>query len=51
MRDVLFLAVVLAFFALTVAYVRGADRLVGGDEADGPTSAPETERQLAEGHR
>ena len=32
MRDVVLLAVVIGFFALTGLYVRWADRLVGSDE-------------------
>lgn len=43
MRDVVYLLVIVAFFALTVAYVRWADHLVGEDEAPAPdpTIAPE----------
>ena len=32
MNDVIFVAVVLAFFAVTVAYVRGCARIIGEDE-------------------
>lgn len=31
MGDVIFVAVVLAFFALSVAYVKGCERIVGRD--------------------
>ena len=32
MEDIVFIAVVLVFFAICVAYVRGLDRLVRGAE-------------------
>ena len=32
MSDVIFVAVVIAFFAIAVAYVRGCARIVGDDE-------------------
>ena len=32
MTDVIFVAVVLAFFAIAVAYVRGCARIVGDDD-------------------
>ena len=35
MGDLIFVAVVVAFFAVTVAYVRGCERIVGRDEAAG----------------
>jgi hypothetical protein len=31
MADVIFIAVIVAFFALTVAYVKGCERIVGPD--------------------
>jgi hypothetical protein len=31
MGDLIFVAVVVAFFAVTVAYVRGCERIVGAD--------------------
>ena len=34
MRDVIVLAVTVAFFALCVAYVRWCDRIIGPDPAD-----------------
>jgi hypothetical protein len=34
MRDVILLATLVGFFALTVLYVRWADHLVGPDEDD-----------------
>lgn len=33
MTDVIFVAVVLAFFAVAVAYVKGCERIVGRDDA------------------
>ncbi len=33
MTDVIFVAVVLAFFAIAVAYVKGCERIVGRDDA------------------
>ena len=45
MGDLLFVAVVVAFFALTVAYVKGCERIVGpdtplpDDAADAPATA------------
>jgi len=30
--DVIFVAVVIAFFAIAVAYVRGCERIIGDDE-------------------
>ena len=35
MGDVAFLAVIVAFFALTVAYVKGCERIVGPDTDTG----------------
>ena len=32
MNDVIFVAVVMAFFAVAVAYVRGCARIIGDDE-------------------
>ena len=32
MTDVIFVAVVIAFFAIAFAYVRGCERIVGPDE-------------------
>jgi hypothetical protein len=34
MGDVIFVAVVVAFFAVTVAYVTGCERIVGRDSGD-----------------
>ncbi len=36
MGDLIFVAVVVAFFAVTVAYVKGLERIVGPDTAVGP---------------
>jgi hypothetical protein len=36
MGDLIFVAVTVAFFALTVAYVAGCERIVGRDKAVGP---------------
>jgi hypothetical protein len=44
MGDLIFVAVAVAFFALTVAYVRGCERIVGRDtdvDADLDTAAGE----------
>lgn len=40
MRDVVLLAVVVGFFALTALYVRWADGLVGSDDS-GATDGPD----------
>jgi hypothetical protein len=43
MGDLIFVAVVVAFFAATVAYVRGCERMIGTDAGvEGPVDA-ETE--------
>jgi hypothetical protein len=43
MGDLIFVAVVVAFFAATVAYVRGCERIIGADAAvEAPVDA-ETE--------
>jgi hypothetical protein len=35
MEDIVFIAIVVAFFAVCVAYIRGLDRIVrSGEEAD-----------------
>jgi hypothetical protein len=34
MADVIFVAVICAFFALCVVYVRWCDRIIGSDDAD-----------------
>ncbi len=34
MSDVVFVAVLLAFFALATLFVRGCDRIIGSDEAE-----------------
>ena len=36
MGDVIFVAVVVAFFAVTVAYVKGCERIVGADAGERP---------------
>jgi hypothetical protein len=49
MADIVFVAVVVAFFGLCVLYVRACDRLIGstdepnGDPNGDPTGAPEPE--------
>jgi hypothetical protein len=44
MGDLIFVALVVAFFALTVAYVRGCERIVGADtgglEGDAVAGSP-----------
>ena len=51
MGDLIFVAVVVAFFAATVAYVRGCERIIGTDagvevpvdaETEDAASGPET---------
>jgi hypothetical protein len=42
MRDVLFIAIVVGFFAIAAAYVRGCARLIGPDELVA-TEVPETD--------
>jgi hypothetical protein len=39
MGDVVFVAVVVAFFALTVAYVKACERIVGRDTGAAPLDA------------
>jgi hypothetical protein len=48
-RDIVFLATMLAFFALSVLLVRACDRLIGGDDvgAAGSQSEPHDERIAA----
>jgi hypothetical protein len=53
MGDVIFVVVVLAFFALSVAYVKGCERIVGRDtgaellgDADGDDAASALESPL-----
>ena len=43
MGDLLFVAVVVAFFALTLAYVKGCERIVGPDTPlpEGEASTPQ----------
>ncbi len=51
MGDVIFVAVVIAFFAIAVAYVRGCERIVGdarrrpGDDVDPSATAEEEPRE------
>jgi hypothetical protein len=46
--DVLFLALLVAFFALAVAFVHGCERIIGPDvEADVPAETAEPERAAA----
>jgi len=43
MTDVLLLAVLLAFFALSIAFVRACERIIGPDlDADVPAEATES---------
>jgi hypothetical protein len=39
MNDLIFIAVVIAFFAVAVAYVRGCERIIGGGEVVRVTDA------------
>ncbi|MGH2393929.1 MAG: hypothetical protein ACRDGH_10650 [Candidatus Limnocylindria bacterium] len=43
MADLIFVVVVVAFFALTVAYVRGCERIVGRDTGAEALADAETE--------
>ncbi len=48
MADVWVLLLILAFFALCVAFVRGCDRIIGpddGEELDQPPPEAEAERE------
>ena len=48
MADVLFLAILVAFFALTVVFVHACERIIGPDlEAAPPAEAAEPERTAA----
>jgi hypothetical protein len=42
MADAWVLLLIVAFFAVCVALVRGCDRIIGPDDAAGPAPAPET---------
>jgi hypothetical protein len=43
MGDVIFVVVVMAFFALSVAYVKGCERIVGRDTGADPPGPEEDE--------
>ena len=48
MTDVLFLAILVAFFSLAVVFVHACDRIIGPDlEADVPADAAEPQREAA----
>jgi len=48
MTDVLLIAILVAFFALSVAFVRACERIIGPDlEADVPAEATEPDRLAA----
>jgi len=47
MADVLFIAILVAFFGVCVGFVRICDHVIGGDEAIAPTEADEVEEALA----
>jgi len=53
MADVIFLAVIIGFFALTVLFVRGCDRVIGPDTGppDGDQASPDTGTDSAVGVR
>jgi hypothetical protein len=42
MADVIFVAVICAFFALCVGYVRWCDRIIGPDDVDAPVTTAAT---------
>lgn len=46
MADVIFIAVVVAFFALVTLFVRVCDRIIGADESSTPTVNDAPLRQL-----
>ena len=47
-RDVLFLAIIVAFFAIAVVFVHACERIIGPDtEVDTPADAGEPERAAA----
>ena len=48
MADVLVLLLILAFFAICVAFVRGCDRIIGPDEPADTVPAPEVEAMKSE---
>jgi hypothetical protein len=48
MADVWVLLLIVAFFGMCVAFVRGCDRIIGPDDAAGPAPAPETEEREPE---
>jgi hypothetical protein len=42
MQDIIYLAIMIAFFAICVAYVRGLDRLVrSGEDGERSTDVPD----------
>lgn len=46
MPDVLFVSVLLAFFALAMVFVRACERIIGPDlESEAPTESGELERE------
>jgi hypothetical protein len=47
MADVVFVAVICAFFALCVVYIRWCDRIVGGDEFTIDAAAPDSSGAIA----
>jgi hypothetical protein len=51
MTDVLFVALVVAFFALCVGYVRACDRIVASGPEPAAEASPDSDRELAESPR
>ncbi len=47
MADLLFLAIIVVFFALAVLFVRACDRILGPEEAAVAPAGEETERMAA----
>jgi hypothetical protein len=47
MGDLIFVAVVVAFFAVTVAYVRGCESIIGSDDVAGARGSVDAEAEDA----
>ena len=48
MSDIVFLAILVAFFAVAAVFVRACERIIGPDlEGDAPIDAPDADRVTA----
>ena len=47
MADVLFIAILVAFFGVCVGFVHVCDRVIGGDETVAPVGADDAENAIA----